>query len=108
MLCSKAHNQITTYDQRLLVGQSNLLARLDSGNRGMKSRIAHKSIYNDIDLATTNNLTDSVATRIDLDGIRSQSISQSLIFGGVGDNDTIDIKLDSLLGQQLPIGAGYQ
>ena len=103
LLGCHTHHQVTTYNQSLLICQSNLLARLNSCNRRKQTRIANQSIHNHIDLRRAHHLLDGITTRINLDWICRQRLLELEIFILIADDHRIDIELNSLTSQKLPV-----
>ena len=104
-LRSFPHNVLTSHHKALLVGKSQALGGFDRRKRRQHTRIAHKGIDYRINLATRNNLRERLVARIDLYRLVCESLLNSRIVFGIGDNHTVGLELNGLLHKSLPARA---
>ena len=94
--------QFASHHQRLLVGQTNFLARLDGVYGGVQAGEAHHSGEHHINGVGLYNLTQGLGTSIHLDvGAISEQFFQAGIVGIVSNDHGGGVKLSGLFSQLL-------
>ena len=101
-------NQFTGYDQRLLVGQANLLAGLDGMNGGRESGKSHHGGEYHVDRLCLYYFVECLLSGIDFHIGVGQCFFQLFVVGLVGNDDCRRMKLACLLGKQFPSAVGRQ
>ncbi len=108
VLRHETEDELTGYDERLLVGQTNLLARLDGVDGRLESGETHHGGQYGVDGAGLDDVVERLPTGIHLHvGVAEQGF-EFLVVGLIGDDDRVGVELPRLLRQFLHAVVGSQ
>ena len=89
--------------KRLLVGQRELLARLDGGHRGRQTRIAHQGVDHHFGVSASGDLRHGLLSGVNLRvGVR-KCFAQGGVMALVGDHNRVGVEFPGLLREFFPV-----
>ena len=107
-LPGQRHHAGAAHHERLLVGQRELLARLDGRHRGSESGVAHQGVHHHVRAASGRDLRHGLLSGIYFGVGSRECVAQLRVVLFVGDHRRVGVEFPGLSGQSFPVAVGRE